>query len=146
MTETDLHQRRASLLHSLHHSSTPKQILQSISFQTSLSIQSLQKFSLPPRPSSSTTSKLDHQTSLLPVKKRLVDTAEKFLALKTTLGSIPRREYSTTEAKCRALRAARTEALDRLDEIISSGEQCQINEDWNDDIAAAKELIVPHLH
>ena len=32
--------------------------------------------------------------------------------------------------------------MDRLDEIISSGEECQDNEDWNDDIAAAKELIV----
>ena len=66
--------------------------------------------------------------------------------MKATLGAIPRREYSTTEAKCRALRAARTEALDRLDEIISSGDQGQINEEWNDDIAAAKELIVPWLH
>jgi len=61
------------------------------------------------------------------------------------LQAVPRREYSTTEAKCRALRAARTEALDRLDEILSSGEQCQISEDWNDDIAAAKELIVRPL-
>ena len=83
------------------------------------------------------------QTSLLPIKKQLIDTAEKFVAVQNSLQGLPRREYSTTEAKCRALRAARTEALDRLDEIISSGEQCQDNEDWNDDIAAAKELIVP---
>ena len=68
--------------------------------------------------------------------------AEKFVAVQSSTQGLPRREYSTTEAKCRALRAARTEALDRLDEIISSGEQCQVNEDWNDDIAAAKELIV----
>jgi hypothetical protein len=68
--------------------------------------------------------------------------AEKFVAVQTSLQGLPRKEYSTTEAKCRALRAARTEALDRLDELISSGEQCPINEDWNDDITAAKELIV----
>jgi hypothetical protein len=76
------------------------------------------------------------------VKKQLLDTAEKFTAIQTSLAGFARREYSTTEAKCRALRAARTEALDRLDEIISSGEQDSGNEEWNEDINAAKELIV----
>ena len=55
---------------------------------------------------------------------------------------MPKKEYATVEAKCRALRAARTAALDRLDEIISSSEPERSNEDWNDDVAAAKELIV----
>lgn len=46
------------------------------------------------------------------------------------------------EAKCRALRAAKAEALDRLDEIISSNEPQCVNEDWDEDVKAAKELIV----
>ena len=57
--------------------------------------------------------------------------------------NMPKREYATTEAKCRALRAARTEALDRLDEIISNSETQAENQEWNDDIKAADEIIVP---
>jgi hypothetical protein len=57
--------------------------------------------------------------------------------------SLPKKEFATTQAKCRALRAARTEALDRLDEIISTAEPERPHDDWNDDVAAAKELIVP---
>lgn len=56
---------------------------------------------------------------------------------------MPKREYATTEAKCRALRAARTEALDRLDDLISNSETQAGNQEWSDDIKAADEIIVP---
>ena len=84
------------------------------------------------------------ENSLLPLKQSLIANSEKLIALQNTIANLPKREYATTEAKCRALRAARAEALDRLDEIISSSSETEhVNEDWNDDVNAAKELIVP---
>lgn len=84
------------------------------------------------------------ENSLLPLKQTLIANSEKLISLQTTIANLPKREYATTEAKCRALRAARAEALDRLDEIISSSSETEpVNEDWNDDVNAAKELIVP---
>jgi hypothetical protein len=80
--------------------------------------------------------------SLFPLKQSLVADSEKLIILQAALANIPKKEYATTEAKCRALRSARTEALDRLDEIISSAEPERLSEDWNEDVIAAKELIV----
>jgi len=80
--------------------------------------------------------------TLLPSKQLLISNAENLSNLEYIISSIPKKEYSTTEAKCRALRAARAEALDRLDEIISSQEKNPICQEWNDDVNAAKELIV----
>jgi hypothetical protein len=83
---------------------------------------------------------LEH--ALLPVKHALVTTAEQLLSIQSTISHIPRREYATIEARARALRAARTEAIDRLDDIVSETEGQTLPEDWNDDVAAAKQLIV----
>ena len=59
------------------------------------------------------------------------------------MAAMPKKEYATTEAKCRALRAARTEALDRLDEMISSSESGSLSQEWSQDIKAGEEIIVP---
>ena len=132
------------LLQSLQ-SAKPKQILQSLAFLTSHSTQSLTKTYLhtTPRSKRSTAEKIETENSLLPLKQSLVANSEKLLSLQNTIANLPKKEYATTEAKCRALRAARTEALDRLDEIISSSTEPEsVNEEWNDDVNAAKELIV----
>jgi hypothetical protein len=88
------------------------------------------------------TDKLEVEASLFPLKQQIVANYEKLQKLQTAIQNLPRREYATTEAKCRALRAARTEALDRVDEIISSSETKSMTQDWNDDIKAADEIIV----
>jgi hypothetical protein len=90
-----------------------------------------------------TAEEVETENSLFPLKQSLIADCERLISLQNTIANLPKKEYSTTEAKCRALRAARTEALDRLDEIISSSTETeQVNEDWNDDVNAAKELIV----
>lgn len=143
MSESDLHLKQDELVRSLQ-SSKPKQILQSLAFLSSLSTQSLTKtysttadFTKRSKPDKS-----EIEASLLPLKQSLIDTTDKLVSLQTALSNFPKKEYSTTEAKCRALRSARAEALDRLDEIISSAESEQVHEDCDDDIAAARELIV----
>lgn len=89
------------------------------------------------------TDKLELEASLFPVKQQIIANYEKLQKLQTAMiSNLPKREYATTEAKCRALRAARTEALDRLDEILPSSETQSVNQDWNDDIKAADEIIV----
>ena len=144
LSESDLQLKKEELLQSLQ-SSKPKQILQSLAFLASHSTQSLTKL-YPPTTSRSKRSKADKietENSLLPLKQTLIGNSDKLIALQNTIANLPKKEYATTEAKCRALRAARTEALDRLDEIISSStEPERVNEDWNDDVNAAKELIV----
>jgi hypothetical protein len=82
------------------------------------------------------------EESLFPLKQSLVANSEKLIALQNSLTLFPKKEYATTEAKCRALRAARTEALDRLDEMVSSSETNGMHDEWNEDVNAAKELIV----
>jgi hypothetical protein len=62
------------------------------------------------------------------------------------MAAMPKKEYATTEAKCRALRAARTEALDRLDEMISCSENGSMSQEWSHDIKAGEEIIVPLLN
>ena len=143
ISESDLLVKKNELIHSLH-TSRPKQILQSLAFLTSLTSQSLSKtYTSSPPSKLSKADKLEAEISLFPLKQSLVTDSEKLLSLQGIIANIPKKEYATTEAKCRALRAARTEALDRLDEIISSStEPERVNEDWNDDVNAAKELIV----
>ena len=113
---------------------------------TSHSTQSLTKTYPPTTPRSKrfTAEEVETENSLFPLKQSLIADSERLISLQNTIANLPKKEYSTTEAKCRALRAARTEALDRLDEIISSSTETeQVNEDWNDDVNAAKEIIVP---
>ena len=89
------------------------------------------------------------EESLFPLKQQLIANYEKLQQLTNTINNFPKKEYATTEAKCRALRAARTEALDRLDEMISSSEIPEGgsggHQEWNDDIKAADEIIVVSL-
>ena len=144
ISETDLQRERDELLHSLQ-SSKPKQILQSLAFLTSLSTQSLTKqYSTASTPPSKRSPKEKRETdsSLLPLKQSFLSNCEKLMALEHSIANIKKKEYTTTEAKCRALRAARAEALDRLDELISSNEPQHINGEWDDDVNAAKEIIV----
>jgi hypothetical protein len=82
------------------------------------------------------------EESLFPLKQQLISNYEKLQRLQSTMAAMPKKEYATTEAKCRALRAARTEALDRLDELISSSENGALNQEWSDDIKAGEEIIV----
>jgi hypothetical protein len=137
LSEADLQFKRDELFQSLS-SSKPKHILQSLSFLTNLSSQALLKR----YPNATPSRAKPREDVLFPLKQQLVETAEKLATLQNTISNLPRKEYATTEAKCRALRAARTEALDRLDEIIS-GETPSTDDDWSNDVAAAKELIVP---
>ena len=143
LSDNDLQAKRDELRHALQ-SSQPKQVLQSLAFLTSHSTQSLKKtYRLTtPRLKPSTAERTESEINLLPLKQSLLDNCEKLLSLQSGITNMPKKEYATVEAKCRALRAARTAALDRLDEIISSSEPERSNEDWNDDVAAAKELIV----
>ena len=136
---------QSDLLNTLHNASKPKHILQSLAFITSNMTQSLNKSlaatSIPFTPRSST-EKLDTEVALLPIKQSLIDTSEKLISLQTVIAHIPKREYSTIEARARALRTARSEAIDRLEDIISSTEANPVPEDWDDDVRAANELIV----
>jgi hypothetical protein len=86
--------------------------------------------------------KSEIEESLFPLKQSLVNNADKLTVLQISLTLFPKKEYATTEAKCRALRAARTEALDRLDEMVSSSEMNGTHDEWNEDVTSAKELIV----
>jgi hypothetical protein len=144
LSEADLHQKQSALLTTLSQTSKPKHILQSLAFIISHTTQSLTKSlstSVPLTPRT-TAEKFDTEVALLPIKQALVDTAEKLSALQDRIAHTPKREYATIEARARALRAARTEAIDRLDEILASTESAPIPQDWNNDIRAARELIV----
>ena len=142
MSEHDLQLKRDELLTSLQ-SSKSKSVLQSLAFLTSLSTQALTKQYPPkPPPTESMPDETEIEESLFPLKQSLVANAEKLIALQNSLTLFPKKEYATTEAKCRALRAARTEALDRLDDMVSSSETNGMHDEWNEDVTAAKELIV----
>jgi hypothetical protein len=134
--------KKDQLVQSLQ-SSKPKHILQSLTFLTSLSTQALTKNYPASSPlSEPSKDKSELEESLFPLKQTLVANGEKLTSLQNSLSLFPKKEYATTEAKCRALRAARTEALDRLDEMVSSSEPNGTHDEWNEDINAAKELIV----
>jgi len=140
----DIQARRDELLRSLR-LSKPKQIIQSLVFLNSLAIQSHQKhqsFNFPSNRLSADTLQL--HIGLLPLKTSLIKNADTLISLQESLLNLPKREYTTTEAKCRALRAARAEALDQLDEILSTETNGTL-EECNHDILAAKELIVHSL-
>jgi hypothetical protein len=84
--------------------------------------------------------------SLLPLKHQLIATAKNLSTLNSKISAIPKKEYATTEAKCRALKTARAEALDRLDELVSRAEIVPPSQEWNEDVHAAKEIIVLSSH
>jgi hypothetical protein len=115
-----------------------------MSFLSTITAQSLVKQYPPniqPR-AHSAAEKLEIEVSLFALKQCLITTCDKLKGLQTTISSIPKKEYATTEAKCRALRAAKMEALDRLDELISSSSRGLDGlDEWNEDVNAAKELI-----
>src|SRR5579859_1512706 len=105
MSEEDLQTKRSELLQSLQ-SSKPKHILQSLSFLTSLSSQSLMKRCPPSLPIHSAKQiDSDIEECLLPLKQILIDKAEKLAVLQNAIAVMPKKEYATIEAKCRALRA-----------------------------------------
>ena len=90
----------------------------------------------------SSAEKAEIQINLLPLKRSLLENCENLISLQNTLSAIPKKGYTTTEAKCRALRAARAEALDRLDEIISSADVKPLDQEYDEHIATANKVIV----
>jgi hypothetical protein len=139
LSELDLQIKIGDLETSLQ-SSTPKQILQSLTFLTQLSSKSVKKqCAIPPKPSERTETEMEE--ALVSINRALLAQSEKYVNLRASLAIFPRREYATTEAKCRALRTARAEAMDKLDEVISDGSHCG-NPEWNEDVKTAEGIKV----